>query len=660
MNQLKYNWNRKFRQTVNGIFTLAAIFVVFTGPALAGQKNGYPKPSKGTDADFYVSWDDGSDSNPGTFEMPFKTPGKAIDMLKAMQDPSGKIVLIRGGWYSLKDNSGNRVNLKNLHGSIEAPIQIRGYPGETVMLDSFIEDFDPLAYPCVMECGWGGISINESSHILVENFQVQGRCLTNVELMNSNHIQVRFIEAFRSNQHGLFTGGSFHDLTIEACKFYENIYGSSASHGVYISGGIWDPELPPVRNIIIRYVESYYNGRHGIQVNGRVENVSIENCNMHHNILGGLSLIGARNMRITDNLMYKNNKQGIILYTYFDDAYWDPDDPESVADWKKTHWTIENVEIFNNTIFMDDVPWYDDQWVSYNPEWHAGIILAETSGLLPPYDNIVIHHNIIYNHSKMIVNFATPENFDGTRVISNLFLSAEDPEAAARDGLLLIEDLEKSHPDKWHSNCLGVNPYFRDRGPTKLIDRTYEQVDFSDPEYTFFEDDYRLEEKSSAWEIKAGAFLERVDLAHTDVDISSNKKIPPNYGKSIARRIFNSNLKPEVKYWFFANFNSRMVCLNSNFLRDGNDRICLKRPGKKQVSFAILNKGSDLLKVQTRLLSKDGNLEYPSVLGVAFDSDLDIKILKDIEIVDDTIQYTMDDNGVFVFILNYENKKPRR
>ncbi|MBU0754275.1 MAG: right-handed parallel beta-helix repeat-containing protein, partial [Planctomycetes bacterium] len=343
-----------------------------------------PQPSTGTLADYYVSWDHGDDDNPGTIEQPFKTPDRAVSMLRAMPDPSGKVILIRQGWYRWRDHEGNRLFLKGLHGSPGAPIQIRGYPGETVILDAFTEPFNPLAVPFRMNCGWGGVSINESSYLTVENLWVCGRRQCNVEILNSDWITIRYIISCRSDKHGLFTGGSFHHLVIECCRFYEQMYGSTSSHGIYISGGHWDPELPPVRYVWIRYCECYYNGRHGIQLNGRIENVAIDHCNIHHNVLGGISLIGVRNATINRNLIYKNNKQGVILYTYFDDDYWDINDPDSVAHWKLTHWPIENIHVDHNTIYMDDIPWYIDEWTSYNPTYHAGILIVDTSGLLPP------------------------------------------------------------------------------------------------------------------------------------------------------------------------------------------------------------------------------------------------------------------------------------
>lgn len=640
------------------LFRIRFLLLMLLGSTLmyytASGNDNYPRPHTDTYADYYVSWDHGDNANPGTLDLPFKTPDMAVSTLKSLPDPSGKIVLIREGTYRLVDDAGNRLYLTNLHGKPEAPIQIRGYPGETVLLDSFLEPFDPLAYPVEMKCGWGGISFNKSSHIIVENFKVTGRCVSNVELLDSNYITIRFIDAYRSNQHGLFTGGSFHNLLVEACRFSENIYGDSASHGVYVSGGSWDPSLPPVRGVTLRYVESYFNGRHGIQVNGRAEDITVEHCNLHHNILGGLSLIGTRNVRVSHNLIYKNNKQGIILFTYFDTAYWDPEDPESVQHWLDTHWTIKNVLIENNTIFMDDGPWYDDPWINYDPTWHAAIILVDTTELLAPFSNITIQNNILYNHSKMMINFKNPEHFEGTRGYANLMLSEGYPETIACNGPVTIEDLEAYYPDAWSGNLWGEDPDFYRLLPTELIDCTHQQVDFSDPAYATFEDSFLLNEDSPAWTLRAGAFLVPFPLAWTDIDTGSYQKIPPHYGKYIARFIFSPQVKPEIKLWFLNNFNPYLHCLKVRYSQDKNERICFKNPVQQCIAFALMNRQDMPVNVETRLFSEEMNMSYPKAFGITFNSSYQLGFLPDLNIVDNAIQCTLDERSLAIFIVEYE------
>jgi len=617
---------------------------------------GYPVPSKVVSGDYYVSWTQGSNSNPGTFSKPFKTPDKAVQVLKTLGDPSGKIVLIRGGKYRVRDDSGNRLNISNLNGSLGAPIEIRGYPGEEVILDSFTADFDPSTMKQV-PVGWGGISINKSSHIIFENFKVMGRSQANIELLDSDYITIRFCEASRSNKHGLFTGGSFHHLTIEACKFYEHMYGSTASHGIYVSGGHWDPNKAPVRDVVIRYCESYYNGRHGFQFNGRGENITIENNTFHHNVLGGISLIGPRKVSVKNNLIYKNNKQGVILFTYLDGAYWDPNDPISLAHWKATHWTIEDVVIENNTIFMDDTPWYDDEWINYHPEYHAGVYLVDTSGLLPPYDDIVIRKNIIYNHSKSVVNFANKAHFAGTSVYDNFFLASGEPEAAGYEGFKPVPHLESAYPIKWHDNVCGADPAFVNLTPTKLIDKSYKLLDFSDPQYTKFDDNFLLQNNSPVWAVNAGAFLNATSVAKTLVKSEVHQLIPKGYGENILRLMTSYKVKPEMQNWFFSVFNPRNYCLKDLHRVDGRERLCFKMRNHNVIAFAIYNDDPSPLQVMTSILSKkNGGMTILDCFGASFDANLDLKITKHLKIENATIDQVLDQNCLGVFVVLYKEE----
>ncbi|MBU0755805.1 MAG: hypothetical protein KJ645_11740, partial [Planctomycetes bacterium] len=91
------------------IFAFLLLISAGTISSLKAESEGYPYPNMNPYADYYVSWNDGNDNNPGTFSLPFKTPSRAVDALHALPDPSGKIVLIRGGHYWLKESDKNRL-----------------------------------------------------------------------------------------------------------------------------------------------------------------------------------------------------------------------------------------------------------------------------------------------------------------------------------------------------------------------------------------------------------------------------------------------------------------------------------------------------------------------------------------------------------------------
>jgi hypothetical protein len=78
------------------------------------------------EADYYVATD-GDDSNPGTFEEPFRTIGHGADQLVA-----GDTLYIRDGVYQEYLNWDDHFNAKGTEGN---PITVAGYPGETAIID---------------------------------------------------------------------------------------------------------------------------------------------------------------------------------------------------------------------------------------------------------------------------------------------------------------------------------------------------------------------------------------------------------------------------------------------------------------------------------------------------------------------------------------------
>src|SRR5690606_20456961 len=95
----------------------------------SGVGIGYESPGYVADhhiADYYVATD-GDDSNPGTFEEPFRTIGHGADQLVA-----GDTLYIRGGVYQEYLNWDDHFNAKGTEGN---PITVAGYPGETAIID---------------------------------------------------------------------------------------------------------------------------------------------------------------------------------------------------------------------------------------------------------------------------------------------------------------------------------------------------------------------------------------------------------------------------------------------------------------------------------------------------------------------------------------------
>ncbi|NQT89431.1 DUF1565 domain-containing protein, partial [bacterium] len=79
--------------------------------------------AKGYARDAFVA-PSGRDANDGTLNAPFRTVQKAVDTMAA-----GDVCHVRAGHYH------ESVKLEGLRGTVEAPIVIKAYQGETVVLD---------------------------------------------------------------------------------------------------------------------------------------------------------------------------------------------------------------------------------------------------------------------------------------------------------------------------------------------------------------------------------------------------------------------------------------------------------------------------------------------------------------------------------------------
>ncbi|MGY4884092.1 MAG: right-handed parallel beta-helix repeat-containing protein, partial [Nanobdellota archaeon] len=80
---------------------------------------------------YYVATN-GNDNNPGTIEQPWGTWQKAFDVAQA-----GDTIYIRGGRYLPSIGDGYGVYIYNKKGSVDKPIKIYAYPGETPILDCY-------------------------------------------------------------------------------------------------------------------------------------------------------------------------------------------------------------------------------------------------------------------------------------------------------------------------------------------------------------------------------------------------------------------------------------------------------------------------------------------------------------------------------------------
>lgn len=141
--------------------------------------------AKGAGRCYYVSQMTGSDSNPGTFEAPFKS---LLTIVSYYWNPPaisrtlkpGDVVYILSGLYSetyTYDTTTRGLFLRNIHGTPEAPILIKAYPGARVLLKNSAK-----STPIVI---WSG------SNIIFEGIEIAGNYSDGMHFADSSALEVR-------------------------------------------------------------------------------------------------------------------------------------------------------------------------------------------------------------------------------------------------------------------------------------------------------------------------------------------------------------------------------------------------------------------------------------------------------------------------------------
>jgi hypothetical protein len=198
------------------------------GPVSVGTgelASALPKPlGASTGRRLYVSRA-GSDSNPGTRARPWRTVQKALQALEP-----GETALVRAGTYT--ENL-----LMSRAGTASAPITVRAYPGERVVLHAASPaDAQGDSYPIQITTGAAyfrlyGFVIENSLGTSAANVFVSG---------NANHIELSRNEIRYGQDLGIFAAPTTSHLQILGNRIHDNgrnhVAGQHQSHGIYIEG----------------------------------------------------------------------------------------------------------------------------------------------------------------------------------------------------------------------------------------------------------------------------------------------------------------------------------------------------------------------------------------------------------------------------------------
>ncbi|WOO39636.1 right-handed parallel beta-helix repeat-containing protein [Rubellicoccus peritrichatus] len=291
----------------------------------------------------YVSVD-GSDSQSGSFEQPYETIQKAVDMAEP-----GTAIFVRGGVY------GERIAW-NTSGMSDAPIVLRNYPGESVAIDGgdlvVGSGLDPL------------LLIEGRSHITIEGLEirnwktaVEGHLpvgvlirasadgLTGCDGITLKRLKIHGIwqtfdngsnsnngNYFGSDAHGLAVYGNgstaasvISNLLVHQCEVYDLKLGTSEAlvlNGNISDFVISDSVVRDCNNIGIDFigfegtssVESLDQARNGIISRCEVYNISTQGnpgyrtgATSYSFSAGGIYVDGGRDIVIENNRIYNCN-----------------------------------------------------------------------------------------------------------------------------------------------------------------------------------------------------------------------------------------------------------------------------------------------------------------------------------------------------------------
>ena len=258
----------------------------------------------GLNTQFYVSTT-GSDSNPGTSALPWRTLQHASNIAD-----DGDRVTVRPGAYVGFD--------LRRSGALNAPIEFFAEPGVSINAASTVRKRDGIALD--------GINLEGASHVIIDGFSIAGMpeaAVRTVGFSNNfaTNVTVRNVTATNNGVWGIFTG-HVNNLLIES----NTTSGSIDEHGIYVSNS---GDNPVIRNNV-----SFNNHGSGIHMNGdlsqggdgiisgalisgnRIYNNAIPNA--ENPMLGGgsgINMDGVQNSRIENNLVYNNHASGISLYS---------------------------------------------------------------------------------------------------------------------------------------------------------------------------------------------------------------------------------------------------------------------------------------------------------------------------------------------------------
>jgi hypothetical protein len=171
-------------------------------------------------ATYYVAPSGGDDANPGTIGSPWATWEYGVEHASA-----GDLVLIRGGVYThaaFNDTAGYATqSIKWKHGTVQNPIRVYNYPGETPIFDH--------SSSTVAGQRFKGVSIKGCSYIIFKglNFtgatQVSASVVCGAWMEDCNNVTFEQCRFYGNQGPGMYVWGAASENNwFHNCDFYNN------------------------------------------------------------------------------------------------------------------------------------------------------------------------------------------------------------------------------------------------------------------------------------------------------------------------------------------------------------------------------------------------------------------------------------------------------
>jgi parallel beta-helix repeat protein len=324
-------------------------------------------------ATYYLS-PSGSDSNPGTSALPWKTLAKAAAAVRA-----GDTVILRDGTYA----GGVWIETP---GTSAQPIVFKA-AGRGAIIDGSGAERDAI---CVSgydlaDPWWQGAPM----YVQLEGLTIQNATRAGVRISCAHYVSVRGCRLVHNGTWGIFTDYSNHSLLEDnECSY------SGEEHGIYVSNS---SDFP-----VIRGNRVHHNAASGIQINadpamddgdGVSTGAIVERNVIYENgRLGGaaINLASVRRSTIRNNLIYLNAAGGI--------ACW--------ADGNGPDWGCKHNKFINNTIYFRSG---EGRWAISLKEGSSGSI---------------IRNNIFCGGARGALEFDDTQSIKGMRMDYNLLYRA--------------------------------------------------------------------------------------------------------------------------------------------------------------------------------------------------------------------------------------------